>query len=518
MKPYASSVIAIGAPVTTIESLYLHGRERATRPALLYEGRRLSYGGLLAGVERYARSLLKRGVRPGDRVALQMGNSIEAVLVSLGCLRIGAILAPLSVRLTEVELGALLSRLRPVLFFAEETRASRLGCLDPKIVRYDARYFLGRAVTDSFGVRWEDFLVDDADGSLPDHPDRTAAAVLLLTSGTTAEPRFVAHTLQSLSHALDTYVLLRSDDDARPVMMVGTPFSHASGFITTLLSIRFGTRLRLLQTVDADACLDAIEIDRCSWFIGAPYLFAELLACQRVRPRDADSLKFCLAVGDVCPAGLQHQFQETFGVELRTAWGATEVMGAVLHGPPGASGRRGPAAQLRVVDEHGAEVAAGEVGELEVRGPSVAVGYWLAPGRIDPARRQGWFATGDLMWLEPTGELWFAARKKDLIIRGGINVSPVEVEAVLLSHPLVHEAAVAGAPDPVLGQVVVAAVRLVASAGANSIDDILSMARDRLADYKVPTRVRRVKALPRNPQGKIDRRALARLLADQSSG
>jgi long-chain acyl-CoA synthetase len=263
---------------------------------------------------------------------------------------------------------------------------------------------------------------------------------------------------------------------------------------------------------DAAACLDAIESDRCNWLVGAPFMFSEMVAAQQARPRDLGSLKFCVAAGDSPRPKLAQEVLAAFGVELKSIWAATEVMGSVLVGSAGSVGYAAPGALLRLVDGLGCEVRNGDIGELQVKGRNLTIGYWDAPGRINPACREGWFATGDLMRFGPGGELFFEGRSKDVIICGGTNISPLEVEAVLLSHPAVMEAGVCGADHPALGQVVVAAVRLGKTEGGAAIGDILELARERLADYKVPQRIEVLSKFPRNALGKMDRRAFQQLM------
>jgi long-chain acyl-CoA synthetase len=191
-------------------------------------------------------------------------------------------------------------------------------------------------------------------------------------------------------------------------------------------------------------------------------------------------------------------------------WGATEVVGALREGlQPGPVTRIAPGAQIRLVDDEGRDVPRGEVGEFLVRGPYVTVGYWIAPDRIDDATRDGWYHSRDLMRQGEDDEVWFVGRKKDIIIRGGSNISPAEVERVLLSHPLVQDAAVFGVPDPVLGQRVAAVVQLSNGAGDAALAAILSDIKQQLADYKAPERLLAVDAVPRNTIGKVDRRAAA---------
>ncbi|HEX3347720.1 MAG TPA: fatty acid--CoA ligase family protein, partial [Acetobacteraceae bacterium] len=203
-------------------------------------------------------------------------------------------------------------------------------------------------------------------------------------------------------------------------------------------------------------------------------------------------------------------FEAIFGAPLSNIWAATEVVGSHRHGlQPGPVTRIAPGAQVRLVDDEGREAPRGEVGEFLVRGPNVTVGYWVGPDRIDDATRDGWFYSGDLMRQGEGDELWFVGRKKDTIMRGGSNISPVEVERVLLSHPLVRDAAVFAVPDPVLGQRVAAVVQLSSGAGSAALGNILRDTKQQLADYKVPEWVWAVDAVPRNSLGKVDRRAAA---------
>jgi acyl-coenzyme A synthetase/AMP-(fatty) acid ligase len=275
----------------------------------------------------------------------------------------------------------------------------------------------------------------------------------------------------------------------------------------------------LFERFDAQAVLDGIEQHGCSWQIGLPFMFAAMLEGQRLRRRNVETLRFCCSAGDVCPPPLQREFGVEFGVPLRSTWGATEAIGSITYGlQPGPVSRVAPGAQVRLVDDDGATVSRGEVGELLLRGPNVSVGYWGGPDVIEGAPKDGWFQTGDLMRQDARGSLWFMGRKKDIIIRGGSNISPVEVEAVLISHPAVRDAAVVGIPDDILGQRVVGFVQLEHDASPEIVNDILDAARAQLADYKMPERLQVVSSIPRNAIGKIDRKALLALTANGGQG
>ena len=262
----------------------------------------------------------------------------------------------------------------------------------------------------------------------------------------------------------------------------------------------------LVERFDPDAVLDRIELHGCTWMLVLPFMCDALLECQRKQPRKVSSLRHCICGGDVFPIQLQVDFEATFGAPLRNIWATTEAVGALRPGlQPGPVTRIAPGAQVRLVDDEGRNVPRGEVGEFLVRGPYVTVGYWVGPDRIDDATRDGWYYSGDLMRQGEGDELWFIGRKKDIIIRGGSNISPVEVERVLLSHPLVRDAVVFGMPDPVLGQRVAAVVQLSSAVGDAALGAILKDTRRQLADYKAPERLWAVDAVPRNPLGKVDR-------------
>jgi long-chain acyl-CoA synthetase/feruloyl-CoA synthase len=296
------------------------------------------------------------------------------------------------------------------------------------------------------------------------------------------------------------------------------PMVHASGFFCLLACLRRGAIQVLVERFDADAVLDVIERYYGTWLIGMPFTFAELLKRQRARPRKIDSLEFCASGGDVCPQRLQEEFAQVFGVPVRSLWAATEAVGSLIHGlRTGPVSRIASGAQVRLVDDNGEQVTRGEVGEMLIRGPNVTVGYWQSPGRIQPATVDGWYRTGDLVRQGEQDDVWFVARKKDLIIRGGSNIAPLEVERVLLAHPAVLEAAVVGVPDEDLGQRVAGFVRLAGSSGQYVLGDILASAKAQLADYKVPERLHCVAEIPRNTLGKIDRRSLVSMLSADTS-
>jgi long-chain acyl-CoA synthetase len=497
-------------PTTPLNALY----DRAdTHPEGIacVAGRNIwTYRRLAIAVEQVAQGLYARGVRPGDRVALHMFNISELVIAYFACFRIGAVAAPLNTRFKTAELREVLKRLRPRVYVGQAQLYAQVAAIETDILAADSRYVVGETVVGGRVQPWTNLLQDSASVALPELPDADSPAVLLCTSGTTGLPKFVTHTAATLTAAVEACGRLELD---RPQIAINSlPLVHAAGFFVTLACLRFGSIVVLVERFDADAVLNAIESFHGTWLLGLPVMFVELLRRQCSKPRMVDSLEFCAVAGDVCPAKVQESFPAIFGVPLHSLWGSTEVPGSLIHGlQPGPVSRIASGAEVRLVDDNGMQVSRGEVGEMLIRGPNVTIGYWVGPDRIDPATVEGWYASGDLMRQGEQDDLWFISRKKDLIIRGGSNIWPAEIERVLLDHPAVTDAAVVGVPDADLGERVVGFVCLAAGWSQYLIDDVLASARAQLADYKVPEALQVIAEIPRNTLGKVDRASLRSL-------
>jgi acyl-CoA synthetase (AMP-forming)/AMP-acid ligase II len=492
-----------------MKALFHRATTRPNATAFICDEVVWTYSDLLTGAERLARAFLARGVRQGDRVVIHMPNTPEMAVAVYACFGVGAIACPTNLRFKTAELREVFQRLQPALYLGAEQRYSYVETIEPEILAAEKRFVAGPSGAYKGALAWSALLIDGVGaGSMPTEPDKDAPALLLTTSGTTGKPKFVTHTPATLSATVNA--LQHVDLDPGQTVLNPCPMVHSSGLFTFLGSVNFGAPTVLVERFDADAVLGQIELHRCTWMPGLPYMYDALLERQRRRPRKVSSLRHCICGGDVFPVQLQLDFEATFGAPLRNMWAATEVFGALRPGlQPGAVSRIAPGAQIRLVDDDGRDVPRGEVGEFLVRGPYVTVGYWVGRDRIDDATDGGWYHSGDLMRQGEGDELWFVGRKKDIIIRGGSNISPAEVEQVLLNHPLVRDAAVFGLPDPVLGQRVAAIVQPSNGAGDAALGAILKDTKRQLADYKAPERLWAVDAVPHNPLGKVDRRAAA---------
>jgi long-chain acyl-CoA synthetase len=499
--------------MTPMGALMHQAQTRSKSVAFVFHEDLWTYERLADEANRLARGLAAHGVGSGDRVALHMMNRPEMIVAFYACFQLGAIVAPLRTAFKFAELAPILQRLKPVLYIGEAALYGNVAPVDAPILALDKRFVVNGI--EGHGVpSWEMLFGEAADATVSASPASYEPAVLINTSGTTGQPKFVVHTPATLSESADLIVRNWgfSDDD---IMIMPLPMAHLSGLISCLAYVQFGAPFILLEGFDADTVLDTIERHRCTFSLGFPAQYAALLECQQARPRNLASLRICLTGADVCPIDLQERIPSILGAPLYNIWGATEVVGSLnfglQHGPVA---RIVKGAQVRLIDDHGADVAHGEAGELLIRGENVFAGYWNDPQATEESLQAGWYHTGDLMRRGEGDDLWFVSRKKDIIIRGGTNISPVEVEqALVASHPAVEEAAVVGIPDAVLGQRVFGFVKLADRTKDTIISDILGNVATRLASYKVPEGLWVLDELPRTALSKVDRNMLQTMAA-----
>jgi long-chain acyl-CoA synthetase len=486
---------------------------RPKSTAFIFDGDKWTYARLAAESKRLAQGLAARGIVAGDRIALHMKNRPEMLVAYFACFQLGAVAAPLRTAFRPAEISSLLQRLKPALYIGEMGLSDNLAPIDVSILASENCFVVG-ATTDSSNVQpWERLF----DGSASNYRDITAvpheAAVLFNTSGTTGQPKLVIHTPSTLFEgacSLGECFGIEGDD----ILPLYFALAQVSGLIIALGLIRVGAAFILFDSFDADAVLDVIERDRCGLCGGFPAHYAALLDRQLAKPRDLSSLRMCLTFGD---SELQAQCSQAFGAPLYNLWGSTEVVGSLTHGLQfGPVARIVQGKQIQLINDDGEEVSHGEVGELLVRGPNVFTGYWGDPTATADSLKDGWYHTGDLMRRGEGDDIWFVSRKSDLIIRDGINISPVEIEeALVASHRAIEVAAAVGVPDKVFGQRIFAFVTLAAGAKTTIIPDILREAAKRLAAYKVPENLAVLAELPRNALSRLDRKALTAMASER---
>lgn len=460
--------------------------------------------------DRLAAGMLARGVAVGDRVALHLYNTSDAVIALLACLRIGATAVPLSTQLTTPELGDLVGRTEPVLYLGERDLHPRFAAVPEDLIPSSGRFRVARPGAAPGDTSWSAMADDPSGHDLEAVPELDSPAFLLSTSGSTGVSKLVvwSHRNVAALHLSGDGRGIR-DGDVIPIM---TPLMHGSGIYHLFTALAQGAVAVLIHPFVPGAVLDAMERHHITTVFGLPFMCSALAREQLLRPREITTLRSGFVSGDACPTEIVSEFGQAFGVGLRAFWAATEDVGAtVADCAVGSCVRVIPEATVRIVDGGGRAVAPGEMGEMLVSSPTTSPGYWHGPGRY-LSMPDGVFQSGDLVRAREPGLLEYLGRAKDVIVSGGANVSPSEVEETLCSHPDVADAGVAGLPDPILGQRVGALVVLTDDASGHTVRHIRGWLGDRLAAWKLPADIRAVDSIPRNALTKIDRAGVLRRL------
>ncbi len=477
--------------------------ERPGHPAVRMDDMVLGYSDLQEAAGRVVSLLSSLGVAPGDRVGIMLPNIPAFPIAFYGALGAGAVVVPMNPLLKSREVAYYLGDSGAKVLFAWHTAAAEAA--------------KGAAAT---GTRM--VVVDDPDarsllaGLFPVHTRAERAddddAVILYTSGTTGQPKGAELTHANLTRnaELTAQTLIGAGPD--DVVMGCLPLFHVFGLTCGLnAAVVGGATLTLLPRFDPGKALAIIARDRVTIFEGVPTMYAAMLHHPSSADADTSSLRVCVSGGAAMPVEILHAFEKTFGCMILEGYGLSETSPVASFNHPNAERKPGsigtPVAgvEMRVVGNDGQELPPGEVGEIAIRGHNVMKGYWGKPEATAEAIPDGWFRTGDLARVDEDGYFFIVDRKKDLIIRGGYNVYPREIEEVLYEHPAVAEAAVIGIPHDQLGEEVAAAVSLKPGATATP-EELQAHVKERVAAYKYPRQVWVVHELPKGPTGKILRR------------
>ena len=488
-------------------------RTHPDRDVLRFATGSMTYAQLDAASTRCAAGLRARGLRRGAVVAVQVPNLPEFVIAWFGILKAGMAMVPLNPLLKGPEIAYHLRDSGSVLlvtFVGFLDEAVRGGGDTPMIVVPQPGSQLPEGLTPFASLLATD--PDPDDEIAPTDADDTAC--IIYTSGTTGKPKGaeLTHFGMFMGASVGGGALGASEEE---VALAVLPFFHVFGLAAVLnTAIRFGGILSVVPRFEVGAVLDAIERDRVSLVLGVPTMLQALLA-HDTTGRDLSSLRVAISGGASLPGDILRAFEEKFDIVVLEGFGMSET-GAVCTFNKSAEERRILSigkpqwgVEVRVVDHDDVTIPRGaeHIGEIVVRGHVVMKGYLGRPEETAEALRGGWFHTGDLGYQDEDDYIFIVDRSKDLIIRGGYNVYPREVEEVLYTHPAIAEAAVIGKPDQRLGEEVVAVVALKPGASATA-DEIIAFCREQLAAYKHPREVRFVDELPKGPSGKILKKEL----------
>jgi long-chain acyl-CoA synthetase len=495
-----------------ISSLLIESASRRPEhPAIRFLNQTITYEELNKQVDRLSRGLLCAGLHAGDICVLMMPNSIEWVVVYYALAKIGATVLPVNFLYKKGELEHIFRDSGARAFIGHKDYLEHPRQVMMQLPTMDLR--MAHGITEESGfLRLEDLFMDgEPVQPYPTRDDDTWA--IIYTSGTTGRPKGAMLTHHNLTNNAMTVANMRSTDP-RAVVLGVLPFYHIYGQTSVLnASIYLGLTIRLWSHFDVEEVFSAIEEEESSILIAVPTVFNRLAESADIRPPRRPSLKYCVSGGASLPVEVLRRFEKDFQTTIYEGYGLTECSPVCVENPfgrptrPGSIGIPIPGFKARIVNDRDEDVSAGEVGELLIQGPGVMKGYLNQPDATAETLRGGWLHTGDLARRDEDGYIYIVDRKKEMIIRGGYNVYPREIEEILYAHPDVVEAAVMGFPHPDLGEEVAAVVVLRKGASVTP-EELVQFVKERVAPYKYPRKIRVADELPKSHTGKILKRTI----------
>lgn len=499
------------------ESITLTAKNKPDAPSFLFpDGTSHTFGQTNARVNRLVSALRAEGVGKGDRLAVLSLDSHRYVEIVLAALKLGAVYVPLNYRLRRNEVDTLVKRAKPVAFFYDFRYDDLLRDLPdchPSI-----RLFISLNTSD---ISPYELLIASGDESEPPVVSGDDDIIgLAFTSGTTGLPKGVLQSQRMMKAIVTEQIIefrMRPDD----VRYSAAPTFHITGICQLLMCVAYGTPSLIVPQFDPRTTLDFLAADQLTGVFMVPTMISTILALPDVHDYGYDRLRLLYYGASAMSPNLLQRAMDTFHCDFLNAFGAGTEAGlqtvltpedhrAALDGNSallGSIGKPAYGVALRIVDDDLNDVAVGEVGEIATRSDMVMDGYLGMPEETDRALRGGWFRAGDMGYLDDSGYLYLSGRKKDMIVRGGENIYPIEIESVLAEHPAVAQSAVVGVPDEHWSEIVRAWVALRPGAGA-SAEELAAHCAERLATFKVPAQFRIVDVLPTNASGKILKREL----------
>jgi long-chain acyl-CoA synthetase len=489
-----------------LASIVTGGAERAPdAPAIRLGEAELSYAALDDASARLAAALGERGVKQGDRVGVMLPNVPQFPVAYFGVLRAGGVVVPMNVLLKRREIAFYLEDSGARLLLSWQGLAEEAGA-----GATDAGAELIEVEPASFAELLAGFEPSPGLAATADED----TAVILYTSGTTGKPKGAELTHANLWRNADVNARTTCEIGAGDVVLGALPLFHSFGQTVAMnASLSVGACLTLVPKFDPGEALETIQRDRVTHFYGVPTMYGALLHHPERERFDTSSLRTCITGGASMPVEVLRGFEQAFGAVVLEGYGLSETSPVACSNhpdrerKPGSIGQPIEGVEMRVVDESDQPVPQGEVGEIVIRGHNIMKGYWQNLEATAEAMRGGWFHSGDMARTDEDGYFYIVDRKKDLIIRGGYNVYPREVEEVLYEHPKIREAAVVGVPHDEWGEEIGAAVVL-HEGEELSPEEVCAYVKERIAAYKYPRVVWFIDELPKGPTGKILKREI----------
>ena len=483
-----------------------------SKPALIFDKERLSYQALDEKTNSVACKLISLGIKKGDRVALLMANSIEFVISYFGIVKTGAIVLPVNILLKSDEIKFILNDAGASLLITSEEFMPVITPIRPEVTTLKNIVLKGKSPADGC-VMWEE-MFKNSGKSLPEVELNTIedVASIIYTSGTTGKPKGAMLTHNNLLSDVESAVEMLGCGDEEIFLCVLPLFHAFAATVCMIAPLYLGASVVIMVRFNPIEVLKKIEEEKATLFAGVPSMYAVWAGIELPRI-DLSSWKLCISGGAALPVEVMKAFEAKYKIPICEGDGPTECSPVTSCNPPkglrkpGSIGLPLPRVYMKIVDDMGNELPIGEVGEIIVKGPNVMKGYWNNPQATRESIKDGWFYTGDMGKKDRDGYFYIVDRKKDMVIVGGMNVYPRELEEVLYSHPKVLEAAVIGIEDKLRGEVPVAVVVLKDNQHATE-KELIEYCKERLANYKVPKRVEFVTGLPKTATGKILKREL----------
>lgn len=479
------------------------------RNALTFTNKHISYSELNYQVECVASNLVHDGIRKGDKVALILGNCPEFVIAYYGILRAGGVVVPVNPIFTKDEISYILSNSQSKAVISHSSLDTIIDSLCMELDHLEKVYYVESRKID---CEWDQLCQKKNKEYRFPLTDEADLAVILYTSGTTGKPKGAMLSHRNMaSNAQSVVEMIEFNEDDR--MLAVLPMFHVFCLsICINAPIMCGANIVIVQKFSPSEVINTIYNEKVTLFAGVPTMYNFLYQLKECSAEHYASIRACLSGGASMPVELLQRFEEKYKTIILEGFGLSETAPVTAFNPLKGTRKLGsvgvdiPGVINKVVDKDGKEVPRGEIGELIVKGPNVMMGYLGMPEATSNAIKDDWFHTGDLAEMDNDGYIYIVDRIKDMIIVGGYNVYPREVEEVIYQHHAVVEVAVVGITNKDYGQIVKAFV--VSNDESITTDDILHFCKDKLAKYKLPRQVEFKKELPKNSTGKILKRAL----------
>ncbi|MGY3478657.1 class I adenylate-forming enzyme family protein [Bradyrhizobium ottawaense] len=504
------------APIATL--LDRHAKQRPDKVAYWDSSRSVTYADLATRTASIAANLAKTGLREGDKVAIYLPNGVDWIEACFAALRAGAVVVPISFDAAEGEISYRLTDAGCSLVITAAARKELIAkiCGDAGIA--PTVIFAGTDAARA-GIALADLSAESGATPLdPDDIDRSS--FIIYTSGTTGRAKGVLLSLRGMLWIAAACWAPICELTEKDVVLSPLPLFHSYGLNLSVLSVlAVGASEHIMEKFSPQQALDLLQTGKYSILPGVPTMFHYLLhRAQEAGIERLGAVRLCISAGAIMPATLNNAFEEQFKTRLLDGYGITETSTMVtmnwLHGarPMGSCGLPVPGLAVRVVDPSSLEdVPLGEEGELIVRGPNLMHGYHNKPAETASALRKGWYHTGDLAKSDASGYLTITGRIKELIIRGGQNIAPAEIEEVVVRHPQVTDCAVVGIRHATLGEV--PCLFVVAKANELDVASLMDHCKAHLSSYKIPEATHLVSEIPRTGSGKIMRFKLVEALS-----